>query len=31
MDTTGDDAFEINYRLLDPVKEDLYEYITQGA
>lgn len=31
MDTTGDDAFEINYRLLDPVKEELYEYITKDA
>lgn len=27
MEKTGDDAFEINYKLDVPVREDIYEYI----
>ena len=28
MKDTSDDAFEINYRLHTPVREDIYEYLT---
>ena len=31
MDKTGDDAFEINYQLDVPVREDIYEYIVSEA
>ena len=31
MEKTGDDAFEINYRLDVPVREDIYEYIVSEA
>ena len=31
MDKTGDDAFEINYKLDVPVREDIYEYIVSEA
>ncbi len=31
MNKTGDDAFEINYNLDVPVREDIYEYITSEA
>ncbi|MCR4616656.1 MAG: DEAD/DEAH box helicase [Lachnospiraceae bacterium] len=31
MPKTGDDAFEINYRLDVPVREDIYEYIISEA
>lgn len=31
MPKTGDDAFEINYRLDVPVREDIYEYIVSEA
>lgn len=27
MDKTGDNAFEINYKLDVPVRDDIYEYI----
>ena len=27
MDKTGDSAFEINYKLDVPVRDDIYEYI----
>lgn len=30
MNKTNDDAFEINYRLDVPVREDIYDYITGG-
>lgn len=31
MEKTGDDAFEINYQLDVPVREDIYEYIVSEA
>lgn len=31
MQKTGDDAFEINYKLDVPVRDDIYEYITSEA
>lgn len=31
MEKTGDDAFEINYKLDVPVREDIYEYIVSEA
>ena len=31
MEKTGDDAFEIRYRLDVPVREDIYEYIVSEA
>lgn len=31
MPKTGDDAFEINYRLDVPVREDIYEYLVSEA
>ncbi len=31
MDKTGDDAFEINYKLDVPVRDDIYEYIVSEA
>lgn len=31
MEKTGDDAFEINYKLDVPVREDIYEYIISEA
>lgn len=31
MEKTGDDAFEINYKLDVPVREDIYEYIVREA
>lgn len=31
MEKTGDDAFEINYKLDVPVREDVYEYIVSEA
>ncbi len=31
MPKTGDDAFEINYRLDEPVRDDIYEYIVSEA
>ena len=27
MDKTGDNVFEINYKLDVPVRDDIYEYI----
>ena len=30
MESTGDNAFEIDYNLDSVVREDLYEYITEG-
>jgi hypothetical protein len=30
MESTGDNAFEIDYNLDRIVREDLYEYITEG-
>ncbi len=31
MEKTGDDAFEINYKLDVPVRDDIYEYIVSEA
>ena len=31
LKVTGDDAFEINYKLDVPVREDIYEYIVSEA
>ncbi len=31
MEKTGDDAFEINYKLDVPVREDIYEYLVSEA
>lgn len=31
MEKTGDDAFEINYKLDVPMREDIYEYIVSEA